>query len=191
MSVLRSSYQLALPIHIVPKDLFDCDFQNLTDDPFLNLPKITNDEIITFIKNKINHFKDNSTFNIESRLAKRFNNYTKNQLELSLHGISMEFINITDESLLPIHIVIPLVLLPVFYFCLLDMNYFKQIMCSIFRFKDSYEDAIVDYDRISEIIILNPKIFEQNITFKRLCNIPCRQRFDWVTDKYLFSVIVK
>ena len=99
-------------------------------------------DFTNYFKKKVDYFTNNKNLNIEKKLTKNYNLDTDSSLDFTLSSINIQFTNLLNndskENKPAINLLLPLALLPVFYYALDNFEDFKKIMCCLLRFNKTY-----------------------------------------------------
>ncbi len=174
---------------VTNKDTWDFDYNELLfkANP---LEQIETERLTKNFKDKISYFSDNKNLNVEISLAKKYNLYSPSSLEFTLTSISLHFKNLTEIGQ-NINVVIPLALIPVFYYAMYNFEIFKKLMCCLLRFNNDYTELEFMMEELDLVMQANKKIFNQTLDISMLKTIHKRYTFDWYTEKSSFEVIVR
>jgi hypothetical protein len=120
------------------KDLVNDEFKKLGDFKFYN----------KWIKTKLTELKNEipAEENLHKTFEKEYINSKYYKPLLNLYSLSVSFMCKGKYHLF----LIPFEFLPLFYYQ--NMSYLKYILISIFKFDNNFEDIIIDYDEISNLL---------------------------------------
>ena len=120
------------------KDLMNDEYKKLGDYNFYN----------KWIKKKLMELKNEipSEENLHRSFEKEYSNSKYYKPLLDLYSLSVSFISKGKYHLFHI----PFEFLPLFYYK--NMNYLKYILISIFKFENNFEDIMIDYDEITNLL---------------------------------------
>ena len=134
---------------------------------------------ITYIEQTVEQFKKNKNENHCYHLDKTYfnttdeyvnnnehNNNNINSLltssKLSLHSMTINFINLTDKTKPPITFSIPFALLPVFYYK--NFQNIKYILLSLIQFSSTYDSITLNEDEFYNLLINSIEFNNKPIT---------------------------
>jgi len=148
---------------------------------------------IEFFKHKVESNKDNKSQNDNDKEninnVNNLNNNNDEHLEQLQPLQPLE--RLIEENV--IKFFIPLSLVPVFYYLLLDIELFKKALCFFIKFNDNFtniEYSFVDIDIFLNKFI-NEKVFRKEPSYDQFKSIPNIQKFEWFTDNTYFDVLVR
>jgi len=171
------------------KDEWDFDYNN----DMLRYNTISHmgiDELSKLYKQKVTFFEQNKCMNFETTLEKKYNLYSDKTVDLTLSSIKLQFVNQTKVG--EINVMLPLSLLPVFYYALYDIENFKRILSITLKFNKTFSDIEFNMEEMDNVIRTFPEIFQnKNYNINDFRQIPNKQRIDWITEFNEFEVTVK
>ena len=134
---------------------------------------------ITYIENTVDHFKrsknENQCYHLDKTYFNMTDEYVNNEhnmnnplstlSKLSLHSMTINFINLTDKTKPPITFSIPFALLPVFYYK--NFQNIKYILLSLIQFSSTFDSITLNEDEFYNLLINSTEFNNNPITYEK------------------------
>ena len=137
-----------------------------------------------YLKEKINILVQGNNENITTNLIKKFNNGTKDEVELNLYSVKISLYEKNSNK--KFYIYLPFDITALIYYIKIDV--FKVILTKIIKFSDNETNAFLDFDELNRILVYMKRIILTSVDVNEIKNTIIS--LEWITKNSVYDVVI-